>query len=140
MATGVGLLWKLVYLSQIQLGLDEMAHKKRKRINKLKRKKKAAKQNKQPKLAYGDYLEPYLGIIEEEYKRQNVSLFRWVHYPLIPDDFKPQIFQENNPNTPEGLKIPPADAPKEVISDYTGWFTLSHFASSDDAIREWKTR
>ncbi len=71
-------MWKLVYLSQIQLGLDEMAHKKRKRINKLKRKKKAAKQNKQPKLAYGDYLEPYLGIIEEEYKRQNVSLFRWV--------------------------------------------------------------
>lgn len=119
-----------------------MPHKKRKRINKIKRKKrdrgKANKQATKRSLAYKEYLEPFQNIIEEEYKPQSLSLYRWVHNPIISDDFKPQIFQDCNPNTPERLIKPSENDPKEVVLEYTSWFTLSHYVTPDDAINEWK--
>lgn len=119
-----------------------MPHKKRKRINKIKRKKRdkrnANKQANKWVLAYNEYLEPFQKIIEEEYKPQSLSLYRWVHNPIIPDDFKPQIFQDCNPNTPEGLIKPSEDDPKEVILEYTNWFTLSHYITPDEALNHWK--
>ena len=64
-----------------------MPHKKRKRINKIKRKKRdkrnANKQANKWVLAYKEYLEPFQNIIEEEYKPQSLSLYRWVHNPII---------------------------------------------------------
>lgn len=118
-----------------------MAHKKRRKIflikQKKKNQKKAVGQDVKYVLAYNEYLEPFLDVIEEEYKPKNISLYRWVHNPISSDDFKPQVFQENNPNSPEDIKIPPADAPKDVILEYTDWFTLSSYVTSDAAIKEW---
>lgn len=119
-----------------------MPHKKRKRINKIKRKKRDKKKANEPAkercLAYKEYLEPFQSIIEEEYKPQSSSLYRWVHNPIISDDFKPQIFQDCNPNTPENLLKPSKDDPKAVVLGYTDWFTLSHYVTPEDAIKEWK--
>ena len=117
-----------------------MIKKKRQKIRKakLKRKAKRKKQNKNGLvLAYHDHLEPFLSAIESDNKPQDISLYRWVHQPYIEDDFKPQIFQESNPNSPDTLKRPQEGAPKEVIDEYTKWFTLSHFITEQDAINEW---
>jgi hypothetical protein len=117
-----------------------MPHKVRRKINRIKQKekakKKALKKERKQILAYNDYLKPFLKIIQEEYKPDNVSLYRWVHNPFSSDDFKPQIFQDSNPNTPEGLKVPSDDAPKEVILEYTNYFTLSNYTTQEDAVNE----
>lgn len=118
-----------------------MTHKTQKRISKIKKKRKAKrkalKKNERRRLAHSAFLEPFLDYIIEEYKPVNISLFRWVHNPTISDDFKPQIFQENSPIAPEEIKIPPADAPKKVIFDYTDRFTLSNYVTIEDAKAEW---
>lgn len=89
-------------------------------------------------LAHSQNLEPYLDVIEKEYKPEDVTLYRWMHCPPIPDDFKPQIFQENNPNSVEDLVCPDPDAPDEVKLEHVGRFTLSGFVTPEDAVDEWK--
>ena len=89
-------------------------------------------------LAYSQNLEPYLDVIGKEYKSEDVTLYRWMHFPPIPDDFKPQIFQENNPIGVDDLACPDADAPDEVKLEYVGRFTLSGFVTPEDAVDEWK--
>ncbi len=89
-------------------------------------------------LVHFQNLEPYLDVIEKEYKSEDVTLYRWMHCPPIPDDFKPQIFQENNPIGVDDLACPDADAPDEVKLEYVGRFTLSGFVTPEDAVDEWK--
>lgn len=88
-------------------------------------------------LAHYTYLAPFLSTIESEYTCQDISLYRWSHYPYIADDFKPQIFQDSNPNSPESLEVPSKDAPKDIILAYTSWFTISHYTTEQAAIDEW---
>lgn len=89
-------------------------------------------------LAYMNYLEPFYGVIEKEYACENISLYRWVSNPIASDDFKPQIFQTRISSSPEDLKRPETNAPKEIILDYVGWFTLSNFTTLEHAIAEWQ--
>lgn len=130
-----------LYLCNKVNAFNKMAHKVRKRINKIKRKKKvrqkAVRERQKQMLAHNDYLEPFLDVIEEEYKPMDISLYRWVHNPLNSDDFKPQIYQESNPVSPEDVKVPPADASKAVILEYTDRFTLSNYTTPENAINEW---
>lgn len=114
---------------------------KKKRFQNKRKQKERRKQRRQqsyPKLAHAKYLDPFKEIIYEEYKPSNVSLYRWVHNPDVPDDFKPQIYQENSRISPDDLKVPDVNAPKKVILQYTSRFTLSHFESPDEAIKAWQ--
>lgn len=61
-----------------------------------------------------------------------------MHCPPIDDDFRPQIFQENNPITVDDLLCPDVNAPDEVKLEHVGKFTLSGFVTLQDAVDEWK--
>lgn len=119
-----------------------MTSKRKRKYLKNKRKqkerRKLRKLQNQPRLAYDEYLHPFKEVIYEHYKPATVSLYRWVHDPNVPDDFKPQIFQDISTIFPEKMKAPEANAPKEVILQYTSRFTLSHFVSPDEAIKAWQ--
>lgn len=104
-----------------------------------KRQLKRSKQKAGRELANSEYLTPFKEVIYEEYRPQNVSLYRWGHHPNIGDDFLPQIFQEVNPMSADMLKVPSVDAPKDVILNYTSSFTLSNFTSLEDAVSEWQS-
>lgn len=92
----------------------------------------------QQNLANSEYLASYLEVIYENYKPEDVSLYRWSHSPHADGDFLPQVFQDSTPFSVEDLEAPPADAPKDVIHEYVSWFSLSHFVTADDAIRVWR--
>lgn len=115
---------------------------KRKRFKAMRKRKERREKRKiqeRRKLANGEYLASFLDVIYEEYAPDNVSLYRWVHNPIIPDDFKPQIFQSVTPFSPDDLSIPASDAPKEVVLEHTSWFTLSHFVNLEEAVKAWYT-
>lgn len=90
-------------------------------------------------LANYEYLAPFKEVIYESYRPENVSLYRWGHHPNNNDDFQPQIFQEVSSMSVDMLEEPSADAPKEVILEYTSWFTLSNFITLEDAINAWQS-
>lgn len=90
-------------------------------------------------LANSKYLTPFKEVIYDAYRSENVSLYRWGHNPNSEDDFRPQIFQEVSSMSVDMLEIPSVDAPKEVILEYTSWFTLSNFVSLEDAIKAWQS-
>lgn len=124
-----------------------MAHKKK--HEKMLRKRKKHNRNRlckplsNPKkmterLADYEYLNPYMDTILEEYKPEDLSLYRWAHIPFIADDFRQQIYQEGNPNNPETLHKPGLDAPKEVILEYIDNFTFSNYLTIEDAKRLWR--
>lgn len=115
---------------------------KRKRFKAMRKRKERREKRKMlesRELANGEYLASFLDVIYEEYTPDNVSLYRWVHNPIIPDDFKPQIFQSGTSFSPDDLRIPASDAPKEVVLEHISWYTLSHFVSSEDAVKAWHT-
>lgn len=105
-----------------------------------KRKERRKKQKMQERrvLAHEEYLTPFLDVIYEEYVPENVSLYRWVHNPMVADDFKPQIFQSVTSSSPDDLLIPASDAPKGVVLQHTSWFTLSHFVTLEEAVKAWR--
>ena len=107
---------------------------KRKREERLKRHKTQCRE-----LAHSEYLASFKDVIYEDYTPQNVSGYRWVHNPNVADDFRPQIFQEATSSSPDDLKAPSPDAPKEVVMEYASMFTLSHFVSLEEAVKAWKT-
>lgn len=119
-----------------------MASKRKRKHLKNKRKhkerRKLRKQQNLPRLAYDEYLHPYKEVIYEHYKPTAVSLYRWVHDPNVPDDFKPQIFQDISTISPEKMKAPEVDALEEAILQYTSRFTLSHFVTPDEAMKAWQ--
>lgn len=67
---------------------------KRKRFENKRKRKEHRKRQKQSamKLAYSEYLTPFEEVIYKQYKPDDISLYRWVHNPMVEDDFKPQIF------------------------------------------------
>jgi len=109
-------------------------------MRKRKERRKRQKMQKRCVLAHEEYLAPFLDVIYEEYVPENVSLYRWVHNPLVADDFKPQIFQSVTSSSPDDLLVPASDAPKEIVLQYTSWFTLSHFVTLEEAVKAWRTR
>lgn len=118
-----------------------MRKDKKKHITNLREYKRRLKEPRQQagrELAHSEYLAPFKEVIYESYRQEDVSLYRWVHNPPIEDDFLPQIFQEASSMSVDILKEPSADAPKEVILEYTSWFTLSNFVSLEDAIKVWQ--
>lgn len=90
------------------------------------------------RLADYEYLNPYMDTVLEEYKAEDLSLYRWAHNPLVKDDFLQQIYQESNPDSPETLKAPDLDASKEVILDYIDNFTYSNYLTVEDAVKLWR--
>lgn len=123
-----------------------MAHKKK--HEKMLRKRKKHNRNRlckplsNPKkmterLADYEYLNPYMDTILEEYKPEDMSLYRWAHIPFIEDDFRQQIYQESTPNSPETLYPPKLDEPKENILTYIDNFTFSNYLTIEDARRLW---
>lgn len=110
--------------------------KKKKRLRKL----PANKMNKKPvspTIRYQEHLQDYMDVIDECFKAEDVSLYRWIHDPLEDDDFKPQVFQENNPLSVEQLMVPDVDTPKEVKLEYISNFCLSHFTTEKSAELEY---
>ena len=118
---------------------SKQQRKRFKAMRKRKERREKRKIQERHKLANGEYLASFLDVIYDEYTPDNVSLYRWVHNPIIPDDFKPQIFQSVTPFSPDDLSIPASDAPKEVILEHTSWFTLSHFVTLEEAVKAWYT-
>jgi len=92
------------------------------------------------RLANYEYLDPYMDTLIEEFVPEDLSLYRWAHFPLVKDDYLPQIFQEKNPNSPDTLKKPALGAPKEVIIDYIDNFTFSCYLTIEDAKQEWRNQ
>lgn len=119
-----------------------MTSKQKKKHFKLmrKRKERRKKQKMQERrvLTHEEYLTSFLDVIYEEYVPENVSLYRWVHNLMVADDFKPQIFQCVTSSSPDDLLVPASDAPKEVVLQYTSYFTLSHFVTLEEAVKAWR--
>lgn len=109
-----------------------------KAMRKRKERRNKQKMQKRRELAHNEFLTPFLDVVYEEYTPENVSLYRWVHNPQVADDFKPQIFQSVTSFSPDDLLIPASDAPKEVVLQYTSWFTLSHFVTLEEAVKAWR--
>lgn len=111
--------------------------RKKKHVKLLKRKikikAKASQLEQRIKLKYSEYLDPFMDVIDNHYKPQDISLFRWMHSPEIPDDFLPQIFQESDARNVDSLDVPSVDDPEYVILDYVDYFTLSNFDSIESA-------
>ena len=86
-----------------------MTSKQKKKHFKLmrKRKERRKKQKMQERrvLTHEEYLTSFLDVIYEEYVPENVSLYRWVHNPMVADDFKPQIFQCVTSSSPDDLLV-----------------------------------
>lgn len=114
---------------------------KRKRFENKRKRKEHRKRQKQSamKLAYSEYLTPFEEVIYKQYKPDDISLYRWVHNPMVEDDFKPQIFQSVSSKSVDELEVPDVSAPDGVIWDYTSWFTLSHFSTLEQAINMWQS-
>lgn len=108
-------------------------------MRKRKERREKRKIQERRKLANEEYLASFLNVIYEEYVPDNVSLYRWVHNPIIPDDFKPQIFQSVTSFSPDDLSIPASDSPKKVVLEHTSRFTLSHFVTLEEAVKAWYT-
>lgn len=121
--------------------MSSKADKKRhKRKLKLKEKRKAARtlQKENLKLKYAEYLAPFAETIFSHYTMREVSLYRWMHNPEIPDDFLPQIFQENDPRSLDMLAVPELDDPDDVIlRTYVDYFTFSNFDTLEHAEKEY---
>lgn len=109
-----------------------------KAMRKRKERRERLKMQERRKLAHHEYLMPFLDVIYEEYIPEDVSLYRWVHNPMVEDDFKPQIFQSITSSSPDDLVAPASDAPKEIVLQYTSWFTLSHFVTLEKAVEAWR--
>lgn len=104
------------------------------------RKLPANKRNRQPvspAIRYQEHLRDYMDVIDECFKAEDVSLYRWIHDPLVEDDFKPQIFQESSPLSLEQLMVPDVDTPKDVKLGYISYFCLSHFTTEKSAEEEY---
>lgn len=114
---------------------------KRKRFENKRKRKEHRKRQKQSamKLAYSEYLTPFEEVIYKQYKPDDISLYRWVHNPMVEDDFKPQIFQSVSSKSVDELEVPDVSAPDGVIWEYTSWFTLSHFSTLEQAINMWQS-
>lgn len=114
---------------------------KRKRFENKRKRKEHRKRQKQSamKLAYSEYLTPFEEVIYKQYKPDDISLYRWVHNPMVEDDFKPQIFQSVSSKSVDELEVPDVSAPDSVILEYTSWFTLSHFSTLEQAINMWQS-
>ena len=114
---------------------------KRKRFENKRKRKEHRKRQKQSamKLAYREYLTPFEEVIYKQYKPDDISLYRWVHNPMVEDDFKPQIFQSVSSKSVDELEVPDVSAPDGVILEYTSWFTLSHFSTLEQAINMWQS-
>lgn len=120
--------------------LKKLRKKKHAALLKMKAKKKAAKSQREHEfsLKYGEYLNPFIDVINRHFTRANVSLYRWMHNPEIADDFLPQIFQENDPRSVEELEVPSLDAPDDIIlQSYVDYFTYSNFETLKDAESEY---
>lgn len=113
----------------------KLRKKKHTKMLKRKMKRKALAEQLEHKfeLKYSEYLDPFMDVIDSHYKPQDISLFRWMHNPEIPDDFLPQIFQEADARTVDSLDVPSIGSPDYVILDYVGNFTLSNFDSIESA-------
>lgn len=114
---------------------------KRKRFENKRKRKEHRKRQKQSamKLAYSEYLTPFEEVIYKQYKPDDISLYRWVHNPMVEDDFKPQIFQSVSSKSVDELEVPDVSAPDGVILEYISWFTLSHFSTLEQAINMWQS-
>lgn len=104
---------------------------------KMKRKAHAVQLGRKFELRYSEYLDPFMDVIDNNYKPQDISLFRWMHNPEIPDDFLPQIFQEADTRDVDSLEVPSVDDPDFVILKYVDNFTLSNFDSIESAERRY---
>lgn len=109
---------------------------------KLKKKRHKAKERKKKMnkriLAHLNFLRPFLQTIEKEYKSMYKEAYRWMHMPRIKDDFRPQIFQENDSRTPEEIRPPLVDAPNGIILKYVDLFTLSNYDTSENAEKAYR--
>ena len=106
--------------------------------NKRRKSKEQKKKRNKRKLAYQNYLKPFLQTIDKVYKPMYKEAYRWMHMPRIKDDFKPQIFQESDSRTPEKIRPPQLDAPDGIILKYVDNFTLSNYDTSENAEKAYR--
>lgn len=105
---------------------------------KAKRKEERKKRLMVNRLKYSEYLMPFFDVIYRNFNVNEITLFRWMHNPEIPDDFLPQIFQENDPRSVDKLEIPDKNDPDDIIlHSYIDYFTFSNFDTLENAEREY---
>ena len=109
---------------------------------KLKEKRRKSKEQKKKrnkrKLAYHNYLKPFSPTIGKFYKPMCKEAYRWMHVPQTDDDFTPQIFQDNDPRSPETILPPQPDAPDNVVLKYVDYFTLSNYDTTESAEKSYR--
>ena len=67
-----------------------------------------------------------------------IEAYRWMHVPQTDDDFTPQIFQDNDPRSPETILPPQPDAPDNVVLKYVDYFTLSNYDTTENAEKSYR--
>lgn len=87
---------------------------------------------------YSELLGQYRKFINEEYRRGEITLYRWAHNPFTTDDFKPQIFQSFSDRDISEVIIPSPTGSRKRIKKYVDYFTLSHFVSEQQAIDKYR--
>lgn len=110
-----------------------------KKFKKKRRKSKEQKKKRNKrKLAYQNYLKPFLQTIDKVYRPMYKEAYRWMHVPQTDDDFTPQIFQDNDPRSPETILPPQPNAPDDVVLKYVDFFTLSNYNTTENAEKSYR--
>lgn len=107
---------------------------KQRKKAKLRKKLRIIQRRRNRELQYSEYLSMFQSYIDEVFRRGEIILFRWSHHPITDDDFLPQAFQSFSDIDINGIDVPSPSGSRRRIKSYVDRFTLSHFATEQQAI------